>query len=352
MVGNQSASVTHNQRVVTPKIASRPVAATLIIAAGLLALFFSLGISISLGAADIKLGTVWEAVFAFQPELTQHQIIQELRIPRALVGAMVGASMAVAGSIMQGMTRNPLAEPGIMGINAGAAFVLALVFAFFPGLSYHMVILYSFAGAALATMIVYGIGSLAPGGLTPLRLALAGTVVATLLQALSSGIAISFKVGQEISFWYAGGVAGSKWSQVAILAPWIAIGLIGAFIMARSISILSLGEELATGLGQKTGRVKLIGSVIVLLLAGASVSAAGPVGFIGLIIPHLTRFLVGTDYRWIIPSSAVLGALFLVLADIGARMVNPPVETPIGVITAVIGVPFFLYLARRDRRGL
>lgn len=331
---------------------TRPVVALLILGGGVFALLFMLAASISVGAAEIGLATVWQAVFAFNPDLTHHQIIVELRIPRALVGALVGAAFAMAGSIMQGMTRNPLASPGIMGLNAGAAFALAIVFAFFPGLSYIQLIICSFAGAALGAGITYGIGSMSRAGLTPVRLALAGTAVGALLSALASGIAIHYQVAQDLTYWYAGGIAGSKWINVEILFPWIALALIGGLMLARSITVLSLGEETAVGLGQQTVLVKIGGTVIVLVLAGAAVSAAGPVGFVGLIIPHITRFLVGVDYRWIIPCSAVLGALFLVMADIGARMVHPPFETPIGVITALVGVPFFLYLARRDRRGM
>lgn len=335
-----------------PSYRVRPVAATFILFGGICTLAFGLAVSISLGAADIKLATVWEAIIRFNPELTQHQIIQELRMPRALAGAMVGACFATAGAIMQGMTRNPLADPGLLGVNAGAGFVLALCFAYLPGLPFHQLILFSFAGAALGAGLVYGIGSLAKGGLTPVRLALAGAAVGALLVALSEGIAIYYHIAQDLAFWYAGGVAGTKWLQVNILAPWVAAGMTGALLLSRSITVLSLGDEIASGLGQRTGLVKLAGTAIVLVLAGAAVSAVGSIGFVGLVIPHVARYLVGVDYRWIIPCSAMLGSLLMVLADIGARMINPPYETPVGAIIALIGVPFFLYLARKERREL
>ncbi|WP_409344717.1 FecCD family ABC transporter permease [Paenibacillus sp. MBLB4367] len=335
-----------------PEIRTRPVAATVILVGGLFALVAGLVLSVSFGAADIKFQTVWQAVFQFDPSLTQHQIIQELRLPRAMAGAIVGAAFAVAGAIMQGMTRNPLADPGLLGINAGAGFVLAFCFAFMPGLPFHTLILFSFVGAAVGTGLVYGISSLAKGGLTPVRLALAGAAVAALLVALSEGIAIYFKIGQDLAFWYAGGVAGTKWLQIKVLLPWVLAGIAGAIAISRSITILSLGEDIAVGLGQRTGLIKLFGVLLVLVLAGAGVATVGSVGFIGLIIPHMARYLVGVDYRWIIPCSAVLGSLFVVLADLGARMINPPYETPIGTIIALIGVPFFLYLARKERREL
>lgn len=336
----------------TENIRTRPLVASFILFGGVIALLLGIAVSVSFGAADIAFTTVWEAVFQFNPELTNHQIVQELRLPRVLGGAMVGACFAVAGSIMQGMTRNPLADSGLLGLNAGAGFMLALCFAFFPGLPYMSLILFAFLGAALGAGLVFGIGSLARGGLTPVRLVLAGAAVSALLVALSEGIALHFRIGQDLAFWYAGGVAGTRWSHLEIMFPWIAAALIGALIISRSITLLSLGEEIAVGLGQRTKLIKLVGMIIVLILAGAAVSVVGAVSFVGLIIPHLTRYLVGVDYRLIIPCSAVLGSLLVVLSDLGARMINPPYETPIGAIISLIGVPFFLYLARKERRGL
>ncbi|MFC5589488.1 FecCD family ABC transporter permease [Sporosarcina soli] len=331
---------------------SRPIMATFILIGGMIGLLFAIGLSISFGAADIELATVWSSVFHFQPELTSHQIIQEIRLPRVLGAALVGACFAVAGSIMQGMTRNPLADSGLLGLNAGAAFMLAICFAFFPGLPYMYIILFSFLGAAVGAGLVYGVGSLAKGGLTPMRLVLAGAAVSALLAALSEGIAIHFRIGQDLAFWYAGGVSGTKWEHLQIMTPWIVVAIAGAIILSKSITLLSLGDEVAIGLGQRTGVIKLFGALIVLVLAGAAVSVVGAVGFVGLIVPHLTRFLVGNDYRWIVPCSAILGSLLVVLADFAARMVNPPYETPIGALIALLGVPFFLYLARKGGKEL
>lgn len=311
-----------------------------------------MALSISFGAADIKLSVVWEAIFNFNPELTPHQIIWEIRLPRILGGAMVGACFAVAGAIMQGMTRNPLADSGLLGLNAGAGFALAICFAFFPGMPYMYIILYSFLGAGLGVLLVYGFGAASKSGLTPLRLVLAGAAVSAMLSALSEGIALYFKIGQDLAFWTAGGVAGTKWSQLEVMFPWVLAALIAGIIISRSITLLSLGEDIAVGLGQRTGLIKLVGLIVVLILAGTAVSVVGAVGFVGLIIPHLTRKLVGVDYRWIIPCSAVMGSLLLVFADLAARMINPPYETPIGALVALIGVPFFLYLARKERRTL
>ncbi|GAA0434599.1 iron ABC transporter permease [Lentibacillus halophilus] len=331
---------------------SQPLVAVIVLIAGVIALLFSIGFSITVGAADIDLETVWQAIFFYNNDLTNHQIIHELRFPRVLGAALVGAGFSVAGSIMQGMTRNPLGDPGILGLNAGATFMLAVSFAFIPGLSYIYIVLFSFVGAGIGAGLVYGIGSLAKGGLTPMRLVLAGAAVTALLTALSEGIAIYFHIGQDLAYWTAGGVSGTDWFNLKILAPWMFVGFIGSILLSKSITLLSLGDNVAVGLGQRTGVIKFFGAVIVLILAGASVSVVGAVGFVGLIVPHITRYLVGYDYRWIIPNAIVLGALLVVLSDLAARNVNPPQETPIGALIALIGVPFFLYLARKGGKEL
>jgi iron complex transport system permease protein len=336
----------------TSKLHSRPLVASIILFGGLIAVILGLAISVSVGAADIKLFTVWQAIFKFNPDLTQHQIIQELRLPRAVAGAIVGACLAVAGAIMQGMTRNPLADSGLLGINAGAGFMLAVCFAFFPGISFLDLMFLSFMGAGIGAGMVYGIGSLSRGGLTPVRLVLAGAAVSYLLIALSEGIAIYYRIGQNLAFWYAGGLAGTKWLQIKIILPWVSTAMIGSLLISRSVTLLSLGDEVAVGLGLRTRWIKVVGTIIVLVLAGAAVSIVGSIGLVGLIIPHVARYLVGVDYRWIIPCSAILGSLLIVLADIGARMINPPFETPVGAIVVLIGIPFFLYLARKEGREL
>jgi iron complex transport system permease protein len=321
-----------------------------LLSTGLLVMVFVF--SITKGAADISLKTVWNAIFHFESGETRHLIVRDLRLPRVSAGALVGAALAVAGAVMQGITRNPLADSGLMGLNAGAGFALSLCFAFFPGLSYTRIILFSFLGSGLGAALVNGVASLRRGGATPMRLVLAGTAVSALLAALSQGIALYFNVARGIMFWTAGGAASSNWEQIRIMLPWILGALLGAVVLSPAISLLSLGEDTAKGLGVNTAAVHILCALIVLVLAGVSVSVVGAVSFVGLIIPHIARFLVGVDYRRIIPFSAVLGALLMVLADLGARMLNPPFETPVGAVVALIGVPFFLYLARRQRRAL
>ncbi|OMF23242.1 ferrichrome ABC transporter permease [Paenibacillus sp. FSL H8-0548] len=334
------------------KVYSRPRAAVVLLVSSIAALLLSIAWSAAVGAADIRLITVWNAIVHFNPDNLDHQIIQTIRLPRVIAGALVGACFAVAGAIMQGITRNPLADSGLLGINAGAGFVIALSFAFYPGLSFIYLMFYSFVGAGLGATLVYDIGSLTRGGLTPIRLVLAGAALSSLLVALSEALAFYYNVDQDIAFWNAGGTAGTKWMHIKIIFPWIAAAMIGALALSHSITLLSLGSDIAKGLGQHTSLVKLLSALVVLILAGASVSVIGAIGFIGLIIPHLARYVVGVDYRWIIPCSAVLGSLLVVLSDLAARMINPPHEAPVNAVIALIGVPFFLYLARKERREL
>lgn len=347
-----NSSLTDKEQVKEVKNSAKPVRGTVIISGGIIFLLCAFSVSISLGAADINLSTIWNALFNFDGSVTQHQIIWELRFPRIIGAAIVGAAFSVAGALMQGMTRNPLADSGLLGLNAGAVMMLAISFSFFPGLPYVYVVLMSFFGAALGAGIVYGIGSMSRNGLTPLRLVLAGAAVTALLTALSEGIALYFNVGQDMAFWYAGGVSSTRWSHLAIITPIVITMLFIAMRISKSITILSLGEEVAVSLGERTVRTKLISAGVIVVLAGLAVSVVGAVSFVGLIVPHLTRRLVGYDYRWIIPVSAVVGAILVVVADLFARTLNAPFEIPIGALISLIGVPFFLYLARKGGKAI
>ncbi|MEN1970255.1 iron ABC transporter permease [Lentibacillus sp. N15] len=313
---------------------------------GICLVVLSIGISISYGTTNIDLHKIGQAVFQFHSDNQSHQVIRELRIPRALAAALVGAFLAVSGALMQGMTRNPLASPSIMGVTDGAAFMLVIMLAFYPGVSNLGLTFAAFIGAGVAATLVFSVGSFSSGGLTPVKLALAGVAIGMLLRSLSSLLSLHFQLEKDIGFWLAGGLDGTGWNSIKVLLIVGVVGMIIAISVAKSITVLSLGDDLSIGLGQNNARIRVLGIVAVLLLTGGAVSVAGSVGFVGLIIPHITRFIVGTDYRWIIPTSAVFGALLLVNADLIARMVNAPFETPVGAITSILGVPFFLYLAR------
>jgi iron complex transport system permease protein len=292
------------------------------------------------------------AIFNYNPILTEQQIIHELRLPRVIGAAIVGAAFAVAGCLMQGVTRNPLADAGILGINAGAMFTVTLSFAFFPGIPYSLLMIFSFIGAVLSTLFIFIIGSSVPGGLTPMRLTISGAVIAALLHSLSAGVAIYFDLSQDLAFWYAGGVAGIKWDHLNVLVPVILITIIWAITMGSSVSLISLGDDIARNLGMNVILIKVLSIIIAVILAGVSVSAVGSIGFIGLVIPHISRKLVGVDYKLIIPMSALLGSILLIVADLGARTINPPRELAIGILVAIVGVPFFLYITRKTGRDL
>lgn len=328
---------------------SHPTAVVLFVSTLVLSLLMV--ISLRFGAATLTWDTIIEAVSNFDATNTSHVILMDLRIPRVLAAAVVGASLAISGVIMQALTLNPLASPSIMGVTSGSAFMIAIGFALFPQLSHYQLIYWSFAGAAIGAGMVFSIGFFTNRGLTPVKLALAGAAVSALLQSLSTMIAIHFDVARDMSFWYAGGVAGVRMESVTVITLIGVIGLIASLALSRSLTILSLGEEMARGLGLKIGWIKFVSLLIVLILTGAAVSIAGTVGFVGLVIPHITKKIIGLDYRWVLPTSAVFGASLLVLADIGARVINPPYETPVGTLTAIIGVPFFLFLARKEGRG-
>nr|WP_245719851.1 iron ABC transporter permease [Paenibacillus tianmuensis] len=308
--------------------------------------------SISFGAADMRLATAWEAIFHFDPMLTEHQIIQTLRLPRTVADLVVGCSLAVCGAIMQGTTRNPLADSGLMGISSGAAFAIALCLAFLPSYTYGQMMLFACLGAALATGMTYFIASLGKRGMTPQRLVLAGLSISMLFGALSQYLAINYNLGRALAYWTAGSTAGAKLGELLVVAPLFVGGVLLALALSPSVTMLSLGEDVAGGLGIRSGLVKGLSTVIVFVLTGLAVVVVGPVGFVGLITPHIVRYLVGVDYRYIIPATAVYGALFTVSADLVGRLINKPFETPLGIIFSIIGVPYFLFLARKQRREL
>ena len=316
--------------------------------AGLLVLMSAA--SISFGAADMSLSTAWGAIFNFDAANTEHQVIMTLRFPRTVADLIVGCSLAICGALMQGTTRNPLADSGLMGISSGATFAMALCMALLPNRGYGQMMLFACLGAALATCITYFIASLGKRGMTPQRLVLSGISISMLFGAFSQYLSIRFNLGRALAYWTAGGTAGAKWSELAIVAPFFLAGVAVAIALSPSVTVMSLGEDVAIGLGLKTGLVKGVSTLVVLVLTGLSVIVVGPVGFVGLITPHVVRYMVGVDYRYIIPASGLFGALFTVTADLAGRLINKPYETPLGVIFAVVGVPYFLFLARRQRR--
>ncbi len=327
---------------------SRPYLAAVLVLFGAAVLLLLMIISITQGAAKIPYSMVVNAFLDFDRENPRHLLVIDMRLPRVLAAALVGSALAVSGALMQGMTRNPLADSGLMGLSSGAGLALAVCVAYLTKVGYSQIIVITFFGAAFGAGAVYIISSLIPGGNSPLKLVLAGATVSTLFSALSQGIAIMTKVSRNVFFWTMGNVSGTDWKQIMAVMPVILLALAGAVALSRSITLLSMGDEVASGLGLRTGLVKAMGTVLVVLLAGTSVALAGMISFVGIVIPHITRFLVGADYRLIIPVSAILGAVLLVAADLGAKTLAAPTELPIGALIAVLGVPVFLYFARRQ----
>lgn len=248
---------------------------------------------------------------------------------------------------MQGMTRNPLADPGLLGLTAGANAALAITLAFIPAANYFGIMIACFIGAAVGAALVFGLGSVKRGGFSPFRIVLAGAAISAFLSALAEGIGIYFKISKDVSMWTAGGLIGTTWGQLKVISPFIAVSLVIALLLARQLSILSLSEEAAIGLGQKTMQTKALLFVAITMLAGAAVALAGNMAFVGLLVPHIVRAIVGVDYRHIIPMSAIAGAIFMLFADLLGRTINAPFETPVAAIVAMLGLPFFLLIVRK-----
>lgn len=302
------------------------------------------------GAAKITLADLWLALTTREAG-DKLYMLREIRFPRAVAAIFVGAALAVSGAIMQGVTRNPLADPGLLGLTAGANLALAITLIFLPSSNYFVIMLACFIGATAGTLLVMGISTVRKGGLSPFRIVLAGAAISAFLSAIAEGLGIYFKISKHVSMWTAGGLMGTTWGQLQVIVPFILIGIIIALFLSRQVTILSLNEEVSIGLGQKTAQVKLVLFAIIIILAGASVALVGNMAFIGLMIPHMVRALVGSDYRYIIPMSVLFGASFMLLADLVARTISAPYETPVAAIVAIIGLPFFLFIVRKGGNG-
>lgn len=303
--------------------------------------------SLTVGARHIPLPTIWKALVNYDPSQVDELLVQTLRVPRLLLAVACGISFGVAGALMQGITNNPMASPSIMGVNSGAALGLAVAMILLPDSSLNVAVLFAFGGAALATVIIMALANRNGSRMSPVFLALAGTAVSAVLLAITQALVVYFDVAQDLSYWTAGGISGVRMPQVLLLWPWTLIGVVLAVSLSKSVTLLSFGEEMAIGLGGHMGRIRFLAGVAVLILCGSAVAIAGPIGFVGLVTPHMARQLVGIDYRKVIPITALLGAILLVGADLVVRSVAAPFEIPLGAITALIGVPFFLYLANR-----
>ena len=304
-------------------------------------------LSLAVGSLDIPIPTVIGAFMAFDGSREQI-IIHELRVPRTLIGLAAGAAFALAGTVMQGLTRNPLADPGILGITAGASLAVLFGLEIVGAIDLVGSVWLAMAGAAIAGFTVYTLGAAGGGGATPIKLAIAGAALASAIGAvLVILLSLSPRSLDEMRFWLVGSIAGRPVDVFWYTMPFVVVGTIAGILLGRPLNSLALGDELATSLGMRVGTVRLIAGTTVIVLAGAGVAMTGPIAFLGLSVPYIARAIVGPDWRWVLPYSAILGIVLLLGADIVGRVVVRPNELQVGVVVALVGAPFFVYLVRR-----
>lgn len=314
----------------------------------LLTLVCACGLSVSLGTRDVVWADIWEGVLGNTE--TMAQAVVAVRVPRTVLAVLAGAALGLAGAVMQGVTRNPLADPGILGVNAGAAMAVAIGIAWFGMETLDAYIWTAILGAGVAACFVYTIGSIGRGSATPLKMALAGA--ATSIAAVSFTIAIILPrndIAGGIRLWQIGGVGGATFEAILPCLPFLIVGLVLSLLSARSLNLLALGDEAATGLGARIAWARAAAALGAILLCGATTAICGPIGFVGLVVPHVCRVLVGVDHRWLLPFSALTGAILLIFADVAGRIIARPSEMDVGIVTAFIGAPVFIWIVRQRR---
>lgn len=304
--------------------------------------------SAAFGVREVSLSDVLAALRGDSSDVARAAVVA--RLPRTALAILVGAALALSGAAMQAVTRNPLADPGILGVSNGAALAVVLGIAFFGLSAPYPTMAVATVGAGAAAAFVYSVGSLGRGGATPLKLALAGAATSAALSSLTSAVLLPrVDVMEEFRFWQIGGVGGATWERTATVLPVLAVGALVTLAVARGMNSLALGDDVATGLGVDVPRIRVIASAGAVVLCGAATAVAGPIGFVGLVVPHACRLLVGPDHRWLLPFSALAGASLLVGADVVGRVIARPAEVQVGIITAVIGAPFFIAIVRHQK---
>src|SRR3954447_13185105 len=320
-----------------------------VIPAALLALAFAILLSLAVGARPIPLTEVVDALFG-QLDGPNAAVVNDVRLPRTALGLMVGVALGLAGALMQALTRNPLADPGLLGVNAGAAAAVVMAIGLLGVTQPEGYVWFSFLGAALASVLVYAIGSAGRGGATPVRLALARTAVTHALIAFVYGLALTDPfLLQKYNQWSVGALGGRGTSELTMAAPFVVAGAVAAAFLARPLNALALGDDQARALGTHAGRTRVGGAVAITLLAGAATAAAGPIAFVGLTVPHVARAIAGSDQRWVLAYSALLGAILVLVADSLGRLLARPGEVQAGIVMAFVGVPIFISVVRRRR---
>lgn len=317
---------------------------------GLVVVALAFAASVMLGSTKIAPPTFAQALLHYDPSRVAHIIILKERLPRAVIAALVGASLAMAGVLMQTVTRNPLASPSILGINAGAMFFVVIAVSLLPLHTPAQYVWAALLGALVAAGLVVALSRGRQGELSSLRVVLAGVAITAMFVSFSQGLLIIDQQSFEsVLYWLAGSVSGRELSLVVPLLPFFASALVLCVLLVRHANALLLDDDMVKGLGMPAGAIKLLIGLAVILLAGSSVALAGMIGFVGLIVPHMARGLFGVDHRWLLPACALLGASLLLLADVASRFLMAPQDVPVGVMTALIGTPFFIYLARRTQ---
>lgn len=304
--------------------------------------------SVAIGTRDVG----WADILAALGGKTENigQAAVAVRIPRTVLALIAGAALGLAGAVMQGVTRNPLADPGILGVNMGASLAVVIGVAWFNIASANAFIWAAILGAGCSAIFVYTIGSLGRGGATPLKLALAGAATSVAFSSLVIAVVLPRNdIAGGIRSWQIGGVGGATFDRISHVLPFLAIGFLISLLSARKLNSLALGDEMATGLGERVARARAFSALGAILLCGATTAVCGPIGFLGLVVPHVCRLLVGVDHRWLLPFSALCGASLLLAADIIGRIVSRPAELDVGIVTALIGAPFFIWIVRRQR---
>ena len=311
-------------------------------------LAFTALLSLAVGARSIPLGDVVEALRGHGEGTRDATIVTDLRVPRTLLGIAAGASLGLAGALMQSLTRNPLADPGLLGINAGAAAAVVIAIGLLGLAGSTAYVWFAFLGAGLAAVAVYMIGAAGRGGATPVRLALAGTAISAALTAVIYGIVLTDPLLlQKYNLWSVGGLSGRGRSELAGVVPFMVMGAVAALLLARSLNALAMGEDSARALGARVGVTRIGGAAAITLLCGAATAAVGPLYFLGLTVPHAARALCGPDVRWVLAYSAVLGAILLLVADVIGRVLVAPEELQAGLMLAFVGAPLFIVIVRK-----
>ncbi|MCA6096278.1 iron chelate uptake ABC transporter family permease subunit [Streptomyces sp. SCA3-4] len=320
-------------------------------AAGLLAatavLLLVVAASLAIGAKQIPVGQVWHGLFHYSGSETD-VVVRDVRVPRTLLGLLVGSALGLAGTVMQALTRNPLADPGLFGINAGAAAAVVSGISFLGVTSLSGYVWFAFLGAALVSVVVYALGG--SRGATPVRLALAGTAVTAALNGYVYSVQLVDTAALDrMRFWTVGSLASANATLVTQVAPFVLVGIALALVLARPLNALALGDDQARALGTRLTATRALALAAVTLLCGAATAACGPVIFVGLMVPHVVRTFTGPDLRWILPYAAVLSPVLLLGSDIAGRVVVRPSELQVGIVTALLGGPLFIHLVRRRR---